>query len=60
MSLNSIGKWLKAAAGLCAAVGIYTFSDSQIENIEVYIVTGWAAVSAAINTLQAWSKTKQK
>lgn len=59
MSANTVGKWLKALAGITAAVGLYTFSDSQIENVEVWLVSGWAAISAAINTLQAWAKSRK-
>ena len=56
MNTSKIGSWLKAIAGVTAAVGLYTFSDSQIANIEIYIAAGWAFANGAINAFKGWNK----
>ena len=56
MDTSKLGSWLKAAAAISAAVGLYTFSDSQIENVQIYIVAGWAFLDGAINAFKGWTK----
>ena len=59
MNSSKLGSWLKAVAAMCAAVGLYTFSDSQIENIQIWIVAGWAFVDAGANAMKGWTKKKE-
>ena len=54
---NTIGKWLKAAAGISAAFGIYTFSPEQVSHVESLVIAYWAGISGVINLVQAGYKT---
>ena len=60
MSSNTLGKWLKAVAGFSAALGIYTFTEPQINDIGEWVVIGWGFIEGVINTMQAYVKTKRK
>ena len=60
MSKNTLGKWLKAVAGFAAALGIYTFTEPQLNDIAEWVFIGWAFIECLINTMQAYVKSKKK
>lgn len=56
MNASKVGSWIKAVAAICAAIGLYTFTDKQVTDIEVWIIAGWAMIDGGANAFKGWNK----